>query len=361
MHSVSGERVNASFCVEVDSLDAEAWDQLAGAFDDMTTDQVAHFVDNHWTIGCPSHLILRHGGIPVAAARLIVLTLPVLDRGLAYCRFGPIWRRRGSTPDLSIYRAAVQALFDEYCRKRGHYLTIIPRPNAIYHSDEVKALTELGFKIRRPFDDTNRYIVEVQHSADAQLQGFEQKWRYNLNKAMRNKIEVCLCSSTSDINNFCRLYRSMVERKGFSGADPIHLLPQLATHLPEPLRPHIVIASKDGRPLAGAVVAILGDTAFYVFGASDDKALPLKAGYALHWWITRWLADLGIRWYDLGGEALSDGLRQFKKGFVGKNGAVVYMAGEYDRWADSRARFAADAIYLLRAGQRVYRSLRYKT
>jgi hypothetical protein len=66
------------------------------------------------------------------------------------------------------------------------------------------------------------------------------------------------------------------------------------------------------------VVAVCGDTAFYVFGATDDAALALNAGYALQWWIVEWLSTLPVRWYDLGGEALDAGLRQFKKGLVGK-------------------------------------------
>jgi hypothetical protein len=334
--------------IEVDSLSPEAWDQIACAFDDLTTDQLACFVDNA-------------AGIVVAAARLIILTLPGLARGLAYCRFGPIWRRKDSMADPATYRAALNALFDEYCLKRGHYLTVIPRPNPEFQAAEVAILNERGFELRRPFEDTNRYLVVPEISDELQLQGFDQKWRYNLKQAMRNGVEVRIGMSHSDIETFCALYASMVDRKGFAAFDPVHLLPKLASQLPDPLRPHIVLAYHDGRPIVGAVVAILGDTAFYIFGASDKTALPLKGGYALQWWITRWLASERVRWYDLGGEALSEGLRQFKKGFVGKSGATVFMQGEYDRWTDVRSRLTAEAIYLVRSARRVYRAIRYNT
>jgi hypothetical protein len=347
------------FAVEVDSMDASAWDAMACEFDDLTTDQLAHFVDGHWDVGRGSHLVLRRDGHVVAGARLVILTLPGMKRGLAYCRFGPIWRRHGTAVDPATYRSALQALHDEYCVKRGHYLTVIPRPHPAFYGAEIEALTSFGFTVRRGFEDTNRYLVEILKSSDAQMSAFEQKWRYNLKQSKRNAFDVRICPSPDGAEMFCRLYQSMTTRKGFYANDPIHLISQLAIDLPEPLRPHVVMAFHDDRPIVGAVVAILGDTAYYVFGASADSALPLKAGYALHWWITRWLSDINVRWYDLGGEALSQGLRQFKKGFVGRSGSIVYMEGEYDIWPDYQARFAADAIYLMRAGRRAYRKLRY--
>jgi lipid II:glycine glycyltransferase (peptidoglycan interpeptide bridge formation enzyme) len=106
------------------------------------------------------------------------------------------------------------------------------------------------------------------------------------------------------------------------------------------------------------VIAVLGDTAYYLFGASADEALQLKAGYALHWWVLRRLADSGARWYDLGTDVRDSGLRQFKKGFVGKAGAVVVMGSEYDHCTNLPSRFATDAIYGVRELKRSVRAWR---
>ena len=144
----------------------------------------------------------------------------------------------------------------------------------------------------------------------------------------------------------------MVARKRFRDTDAVHLLPELAARLPASMRPRVVLASHDGVAIAGAVIVACGDTAYYMYGATEDAALPLKAGYALHWWIVNWLPELGVRWYDLGGEAGDPGLRQFKKGLVGKQGAIVSTPGEFDRWPGLRARFTGDAIYAIRALQR---------
>src|SRR5262249_15452699 len=67
-----------------------------------------------------------------------------------------------------------------------------------------------------------------------------------------------------------------------------------------------------------------GDTAIYLYGATSDEALPLRAGYFMHWQIVCWLkAQTRARWYDLGGSDGFHGLHQFKKGMVGKAGAIV--------------------------------------
>jgi lipid II:glycine glycyltransferase (peptidoglycan interpeptide bridge formation enzyme) len=85
-----------------------------------------------------------------------------------------------------------------------------------------------------------------------------------------------------------------------------------------------------------------------MFGATSADASPLKAGYALHWRIYRWLNEHGFQWYDLGGASHEPGLRQFKKGFDGKSGQTVTMEGEYDRWTTPLGRLSVDAVFGLR-------------
>ena len=236
---------------------------------------------------------------------------------------------------------------------------MIPRANPEYYQIECGILAEFGFAMRQSFRDANRYLVDLSLDEAAQMQSFEQKWRYNLRQAMKNGIEARICESKHDLDTFYALHAAMVARKQFHAGDPVHLVTEMMARLPGSLRPQIALAYHEGRPVVGAVVARLGDTAFYVFGASDDTALPLKAGYALQWWIVRWLSGSGVRWYDLGSEAQEPGLRQFKKGFVGRRGAVVAMHGEYDRWTSLGGRLIADAIYGVRHVQRAIRTYRY--
>jgi hypothetical protein len=344
---------------EIDTVPAEAWDKLAGEFDDLNYDQIACYSAGQWGERV-SHLLLRRQGEPVAGARIAIVTLPGFRRGLGFLRFGPFWRRRGQPPDISMYRAVVGALVKEYSVRRGHCLTVIPRPNPEFYSQECKILSDHGFSVRRPFPDPNRYLVDLALDEKTQMQSLDQKWRYNLRQASANDFEIRLCESDADIRTFQALHAGIVARKGFYNSDMVHLLPKLAAQLPEASRPRIVLAFHQGRPVVGAAVAILGDTAYYVFGGSDSAALSLKGGYALQWWIIRWLSPQGVRWYDLGGEAHEQGLRQFKKGLVGKRGIVVTI-DEYDHWTQPSARLLSDAMYGIRGLQRIIRSWRYGT
>ncbi|MEX0753093.1 MAG: GNAT family N-acetyltransferase [Xanthobacteraceae bacterium] len=350
--------LNAKFECQVDAVPATEWDKIAGAFDDLSYDQIACYSAGQWGERV-SHLLLRRDGEPVAGARVAVIALPGFSRGLAFLRFGPFWRRRDQAPDIVNYRAAIGALVQEYCIRRGHCLTVIPRPNPEFYRQECDVLAGFGFSVRRRFPDPNRYLVDLALDEETQKQSLDQKWRYNLRQALAHDFEIRLGESEADISTFQSLHAGMVTRKGFYNADMVHLLPELAAQLPEASRPRIVLAFHRGRAVVGATVATLGDTAYYVFGGSDSASLSLKGGYALQWWIVRWLSAQNVRWYDLGGEAGEPGLRQFKKGLVGKRGAVVSINGEYDYWTRISARLAADAIYGLRGAQRIVRRWRY--
>jgi CelD/BcsL family acetyltransferase involved in cellulose biosynthesis len=145
--------------------------------------------------------------------------------------------------------------------------------------------------------------------------------------------------------DFATLHAAMLSRKGDGAStDKVDLLPALAKTLAAPARPRLMMARMLGRPVAGAIFGVHGDTAYYLFGASANDALPLKAGYAVQWEILRALRSSGVHWYDLGGEAGEEGLRQFKKGLVGKRGTVVELPSEFEWAGGLKSRLALSAL-----------------
>ena len=62
-----------------------------------------------------------------------------------------------------------------------------------------------------------------------------------------------------------------------------------------------------------------------------------------------------------GGEAGDAGLRQFKKGLVGKSGVVFPMLGEFDFWASPLGRLSGDAIFAARSARYAARQLVRRT
>lgn len=345
------------FEVLVDGQCPENWDEIAAGFDDVDYDQTATFSNLGWGEGRMSRIMLRHAGQTAALARVAIITLPAYRKGIAFTRGGPLWRKNGAPIDQSIYRAAIAALKAEYSVRRGHHLAVTPRFNPDYAPLEAEMLDGAGFRVLRKSADPFRYFVNLQLGKEQQMASLDQGWRRNLKKAIANGFEIGLSDSDADLDCFIALNRTMLKRKKFLDSGNVLLLPQLMRDMPVSLRPKIVLARYRGQPVVGAAITFIGDTAHYLFGASDDSMLPLKAGYALQWWAIEWLSAQGFKWYDLGGESLSDGLRQFKRGLVGKQGRVLEANVEREYIGGSGARMAAEAIFAVRSAKRAYMKL----
>jgi hypothetical protein len=336
---------------------AASWERLISEFEDATYDQTHAYGAHLWGEHKLSDLVLRRAdGVVVAAAQVVLLRPPLLGHGLAYVKFGPLWRRKDEPADPHVLAAMLDALKKEYAVRRGLLLTVLPPPDPVEHDRWRASLDAAGFRARRKLTDPNRYLVDLSIGRDAQLRSLQQKWRYNLNKALAQGITIRRAEREPGLEAFGELYGSMVARKGFVDQSGIGALPALLSQLPAAMHPRIYLGEHAGRPTAGAVVGLIGRTAYYLFGATDDRALALKAGYALQWWIVGELEGAG-RWYDLGGEAGADGLRQFKKGLVGKSGMVLPMLGEFDFWASHLGRLSGDTIFAARAARHAARQL----
>jgi len=340
--------------VLVDSQCPANWDEVAASFDDVNYDQTATISNLIWGEARMSRIMLRQGDTIIAAARAAIITLPGLPKGIAFMRGGPMWRRHGSPVDSAIYRSAVAAVQAEYCTRRGHHMVITPRFDPHYAPLEAEMLKDAGFAIRRKSSDPNRYFVNLQVTQDQQMASLDQGWRRNLKKARTNGFEIGLCESQADIDCFIELNRTMLRRKKFLDSGNVLQLPKLVRGLPSALRPAIVLARYQGKPVVGAAITFIGDGAHYLFGASDDSMLPLKGGYALQWWIIDWLTKKRFKWYDLGGDSLSEGLRQFKRGLVGKQGRVLEANVEWEFTGSASGRLAAETIFAIRAVKRAY-------
>lgn len=127
------------FVCEIDGHDANAWESIARAFESESGSDTSRAWRQEF-----SHLLLWRHGEAVAGARVAIGKLPGF-RGHAVVRGGPLWRRPDVNPDPTIYRAALGALVQEYCIRRGHRLTIMPHAGSELHAQEVLALRLFGF------------------------------------------------------------------------------------------------------------------------------------------------------------------------------------------------------------------------
>jgi len=135
-------------------------------------------------------------------------------------------------------------------------------------------------------------------------------------KAQRHGLEVRAATTETDLRGWYRLYLDVNRWRGLPSR-PYRLFQAAWEHL-QPggfLRLLLVHQRRAGRDvlLAGSMVLMLGDTAFYTFNGRLREALPLRPNDLLQWHAIRDAAAAGYRWYDFGEvEAGNDGLTAFK-------------------------------------------------
>ena len=97
----------------------------------------------------------------------------------------------------------------------------------------------------------------------------------------------------------------------------------------------IFLAEYEGMVLAGTLAVILGDKAWYLYGASSNMHRNVMPNYLIQWAMICWAKEQGCTLYDFRGVSgdLDEsnplyGLYRFKKGF---NSELVQFIGDWDR------------------------------
>jgi lipid II:glycine glycyltransferase (peptidoglycan interpeptide bridge formation enzyme) len=163
-----------------------------------------------------------------------------------------------------------------------------------------------------------------------------------LRKAHASRLEVREVDPVEQLPTFMGLYGDMSTRKQFVDRHHVEQLPEFIKAAPRSLRIRMFLANADGAIVAGTIIAGSGDLVFAPFSASNQEALPLRAGFALRWAIINELRGSREKWLDLGGDEGDTGLRHFKEGNVGSRGRIVSIPGEFD-YAESALSSAATA------------------
>ncbi|SJM92066.1 conserved hypothetical protein [Crenothrix polyspora] len=332
---------------EVDQLSKNDWHQLLLTFTDASIDQSRSYAEARWQKASISHLVVKCDNKIVAAAQVAIRQVPFLRSGVAHVKFGPLWQPMGHAANPEYLKQVLRFLREEYVIKRGLLLRLMPPPSKEGADVFCHALQRAGFQ-RTDIADSERYFVNLSSSVDELRKNLKGRWRNHLNRAEKHGLECRWLEGDEAINVFMSLYGNMVNRKSFVDTSAIAELPLFYKDLEPALRPKVLICFSQNTPVAGAVISAMGDTAQYLFGASNLKGLELDAGYYMQWEVIKWLNTQGVSWYDLGGSVDNAGLRQFKSGLIGKNGVEGILPGEFDCCERASSRIAAAVGFELR-------------
>ena len=183
-------------------------------------------------------------------------------------------------------------------------------------------------------------IIDIESPEAAILAAMKSKTRYNIRLAARKGVAVRQ-GGFEDLPIFDRLNQLTARRDGFAVHPPAYY--QAAFQQFPPQNRALLLAEFEGKPLAGLIIFVWEDRAYYLYGASGNEHRNKMPAYLLQWEAIKWAKAQGCRRYDLWGipnapvETLEaeftqrhDGLwgvYRFKRGFGGK---VVYSLPAYD-------------------------------
>jgi hypothetical protein len=280
------------FSVEVDTIDEAGWHALLDRFADASLYQAWAWKSAAALPGRSSRLVVRRDGEVVAAAQARVVRLPLLPLGVAYVRWGPMWRLRGRRPEPAVLAAALRALRDEYTLRRGLSLRVLP-----YLFDDEPALApwrcDTGF-VRRSDEIPQRTLLMPIDVPLAMLRArMDQKWRNGLNRAERHALHSrrarttrCSCASA---RSTARCTRARV----FVRCPTRTRCARCSRACPSATARACSSRARWGSLAAGVVCSQIGESGLYLHGATSNAGMQTQASYLLQWRVLQWLQQRG--------------------------------------------------------------------
>jgi hypothetical protein len=331
-------------------MPAEGWDDLVLRFSDIADEQTQCFNNSRWPQEQVERVAYWNDAELVAATTLRGIHVPGTGVRLTVLRRGPLWRPVGKPMAPECLDHVYRHLVENYASGWRDCLLLTPQCDPVANETAPTSLSKAGFRPLKGPASKTRYFVDVSQAPDALRASLAQKWRYNLRKAEKCGLTVDVLAGESAVQRFKAMHDVMVARKQFSESGPIDTLSDIMAATQPALRPLVFIVTHGEEEVAGAVIDVSGEQAVYLYGATDDKALPLNAGYFLQWKVVEHLSAMPqINWYALGGGSSPNcSLHQFKRGLTGKTGLTLNEPDVFFRAGSSYAGMIGSSVAQLR-------------
>jgi len=328
--------LDEGFTIDVDQADPRTWCDDMTMFRDANVYQLNEYSSSWPCSNDVSRFVLRDRAGTVAMAEVRLRLVPILRCGVAYVFRGPLTMRVAKR-EIDSFRQTLRALRNEYVCRRRLVLRIHSNLVEEFDGDALGCFAAEGYQPVQYLGPRQSLMVDLGGDIEIIRSNLDKKWRNCLRKAEKSGLEIVSGTGLAHFDAFIQLYAKMLQRKQFSPTADILRHRQLQQDLPDAYKMTVVLALSAGRPCAGAIYSGLGETAIYLFGATDDEGLHNCASYLAQWHIVTQLQCRGVKYYDLNGvnPTLNPGTFHFKRGLAGKTGIHVTRAKQFQASASA--------------------------
>jgi len=276
-------------------------------------------------------LLWRKSGQPLAAAQVLSRAIPATPWQFLYISKGPVL-------DYADPLLAERVLIDleNYARqRRALFIKIDPDVPRQFGEETDLPLDPVGQRwldllARRGWHTSpeqiqfrNTVLLDLRPEPDAMLAAMKSKWRYNIRLAERKGVTV-RSDSRADLSQFYQMYAETAARDGFLIRPKSYYQDVWSSFLATD-QAEMLLAEVAGEIVAGLLLFIFGQRAWYLYGASTGAHRQLMPNYLLQWQAMNQARARGCLSYDLWGApdvfAETDrmwGVYRFKQGFGGQ-------------------------------------------
>lgn len=330
----------AGYTSEVDAVTEWDWHQQLQEFEDANIYQTWSYGEVSWGLKNTSHFVLKKDGRTVALAQARIVKLPFVNIGIAYVRWGPIWRRSTET-DSDVFRQAIRALRNEFACERRLVLRLFP---TLFDNDPpcyATVLKEEGFSVLEGVSAKRTILMDLSPSIDAIREGMMPHWRRELKVAERKQLQVIEGDQDELFGAFIEIYKEMVSRKRFVEPNDINAFRLIQAKLPPKLKMRIMLCRSGEDICSGLICSAIGSKAIYLFGATSNSGMKSRGSYLLHWKLVELLKQQSITVYDLNGinPVGNPGTYKFKRDLAGGNGRDLRFVGQFEPHSGTAAEF----------------------
>lgn len=258
-----------------------------------------------------TRLIVREGDVIIGMAQVLVKSLPLPFRALAYIPRGPV-------AELERREVTLNALADHV--KSVYGAVVVTVEPDWQEMPEYTSWRKSSNTILIP----RTLILDLAKTEEELLADMTKKTRQYIRKSGSELLVVRQVKGREELAACLVIYRQTAVRAGFALHDDQYyydVFDMLGEHSP------VFAAFQGGQPRAFLWLAISRETAFELYGGMDEEGQRLRANYALKWHAIQTMRKWGIERYDFNG-LLNDGVSTFKQGFANHEDM---LAGTYDK------------------------------